>query len=276
MYKPGQAMETESIERVIKTFLRKQRALPPDDKSLSKLRLVHLGTKQTELWAHEFEDGDAVDEDSLTSEIVNSAADDAEGVGGLQKYKLEAYFGRKTVGRMQRFSIDARTDDGLDAESSEPANAKGLVTQSMRHAEIMLKSTVGATHQVINQLLRQNEAYAERIRVLEQKLAEVYDVRERLLSQEAERDVMRAQALSEEKRKDEIVDSLKTLLPVVASKVGLLPADASQPSNGADVVMKVKALVDGIKPDQIAKIASVLSPAQQILFMELAADAKKG
>lgn len=243
---------------------------PPSDGDLRGLKLVHLGLKNSELWAKELGDDFTVEGiDPLVNEILNEAWDDAESLGGIQKYKVEAYFGtKKRAGRKKRFSMHAG-EDASDSEFSEPANGKGLVAQQMRHNEALMKMSVNSFGQMMKMLGSQLEKTQAALDDALEKNYQMIELRERLLSEQEERELQRVMVMKQEDRKDELVEGVKLLLPSVVRRVSgkLLPENANADDNLA--VESLKALASSLSQEQIQAIMSSLKPQQTVAFMEV-------
>lgn len=265
-------MDVDKVETQVEKWLSKMHLKPPGNADLSRVRLVHLGTKASELWETSIDDD--FNAKTMAFEIVSQAAEDAEGMGGFQKYKVEGFFGAsKKAGRIKRFALDAR-EDIVDDEFSEPATSKGILTQMMRHNEVLMRSSAGSMNAVVTSLMKQNAVLTNRLLTMEEKYSEMITVRERLLTEETEREVIRVQSVSAEKRKDEMLESIKLLLPSVIEKVGGKMLPSGENGEKPDLTKaKVAMLAKSIKPEQLSALSSVFSQAQLIALMELMKDA---
>lgn len=242
---------------------------PPSDGELRKVRLVHIGIKNSELWEKEVTDLDVEGVDPLTNELLSEAYEDAESLGGIQKYKVEAYFGtKKRAGRKKRFAMHAG-EDASDNELSEPANNKGLVSQQMRHNEALMKMTVNSFGQMMKMLGSQLEKTQAALDDALEKNYQMIELREKLLSEQEERELTRVMAMKQEDRKDELVGAVKVMLPSVVKRVSgkLLPENASADKDMA--LESLKALAQSLSQDQIRGIMASLKPEQTVAFMEV-------
>jgi hypothetical protein len=75
---------------------------------------------------------------STAAEVDSEATEDATEMGGMQRYLLRAQVKGKEIGSIAiRYNIDATTL--MPAIDSEPATARGLVAQSQRFAEAVMR-----------------------------------------------------------------------------------------------------------------------------------------
>lgn len=267
------------VEKVVSKFLAKAWQFPPKEgEDLSKLVVHHMGSaKEQEIFSREV-DVKAFSPDGVAFEIVEAAREDAEGLGGIQKYSLKAFHGSRKTPTVKRFSIDARSDT-VDDEFSEPANTKGVLSQMMRHTEAATRLALGGAHENQRMLLNTVRQLQERIDKLEQERAANWDLIEKMKSREHERELERITIERAEKRKDDALGELKLLLPVVAQKLNL-PAlgpgksNESQ-ANAAGMMLAIGKLIDSFKPEQIAGLMGILTPVQQAAFGTLVQEFQK-
>src|SRR5262249_50194178 len=119
--------------------------------------------------------------DVLAHHVLTAAQEDAEGLGGHQRYELRAY-GTTDTQPLGRILFEVRSDGEASEDSSplEEATPKGQVAQAQRHAETMFRMVTNymseaqaQTHGIITMLQKRNET-------LETRELEVLEMRERL------------------------------------------------------------------------------------------------
>jgi len=102
-------------------------------------------------------------EDFITQTVNSLCGDalaDSSGLGGMQKYVVQAFNKQKQLGRTT-FRLQGSSEDEEETFSSEPANPTGLLGQMMRHNEasskLLIASFSTVTSSLQNQLRQTNE-----------------------------------------------------------------------------------------------------------------------
>lgn len=152
----------------------------------------------------------------LALEIVQDAVDDAEGLRGLQRYGLYAFYGTSEVPTGGRKLFNIQSDDGMDVgdmEGSEPPTPEGMLAQTQRHLESVMRLQVASTSQQINALMRQNERLNDRIERMEGQHFRAIEVTEELLSLKQDRDLKATSAERSEARKDQALKTMMQFAP---------------------------------------------------------------
>ena len=197
------------------------------------------------------------------SEIEQIAYDDCEDLGGVQRYALLPYYGKAQRNRLIfRMAGEEKDDDAFD---SEPANKIGLIAQLMRHNEAIMRSSLGATNNVINQYARTVATLASQNEALNAKHVESMVLMEDLTVQKHERQLQNRREDFQLGMKQEIFKDGKTLLPLVVNR---LVGKKVLPENVDAKTMAMKGLMESLRPEQIGKVAQQLNPAQQVAFLE--------
>lgn len=160
------------------------------------LRHVTLNERQVEIaWfpISPAANDNGLDLGDLAMRIEETARDDAEGLGGLQRYVVHAVLEERPVSRLPfrlsgggEVSPSSGVDDSLD---SEPASGRGLLAQGMRHLEAMTRLHAEALGQLvitqqrtIGRLAEVNESGEERrLKAVETAEAMMSEKQERLL-----------------------------------------------------------------------------------------------
>ncbi len=201
--------------------------------------------------------------EEMTSTILRRAGEYARDLPGSQRFTVwtQQYLG----GRQHiSFKIEAEEDEVL---TEEAPTATGLVAQLMRHNEIkertmmqMLQASLGTMSRTIEDLARENrEMRNDRTR----HLAELEENR----SLQAERDLDLIERNALVQRKDAAFGKVMELLPVVASRFAT-GGDAGAQGPPAALQVLIKNLVDSLTDDQKARLGTMLTPNQAILFGE--------
>jgi hypothetical protein len=149
-------------------------------------------------------------------DLINT---DAEGLGGIQRYVLIAMQGGEVVGRLPLRATGAMDETQGDPIDSEPATARGLVAQLMRHNEANSRIVSLSMGQIVSTLLRQNERLRMVAEEAEDKRYAVAGLTEQLLSAQHERD-LEAKVIEE---RGELIrhglTQLKAVVPYLAASL---------------------------------------------------------
>jgi hypothetical protein len=246
-----------------------------------------------------------VDARSLAMKIHGEALREANEVRESSVYGVFAFHANSTVpvGRTL-FRIEVESS-GL-AATNKPDD-KGVIAMLMGHADSFARLSLGNSRETVEQyhalLAKEHEQSTRmldranaRIRVLEEREVEFLELREKFqmhvleqsLVLEEQRGINESRKRSDD-RKDDMrkfaMERLAPLLPFVVAKLtgGANPANetagASAAGAGSAPVAAATAgnigdqLVDGLvetmTPDQAKEIASLLTPQQQVLFIQL-------
>lgn len=207
---------------------------------------------------------DGVDEETLKTVATladETLYDDAEGVGGVQRYAVEARNGDNLIARLV---LRYKAEGGVAGEDSdfgsEPATASGLVAQAMRHAEAFARVfSVGAVSQ-IEALTRQNARLTSVIEDTLNKRIEMAGTMADLADKKEEREEARAERAMRRETMEKIVDNVVPLIPSVTKLItGATPDHALPPE-----VLALRGLAGNLSDEQMATIAGVLSPEQLV------------
>lgn len=202
----------------------------------------------------------------LANDLEGAGFDDAEGLGGLQRYIIHAYVDDKTE-PVARFPFRIRNSDEEDGDpiDSEPATPKGLVSQAQRHAEAAVKMSLGASGQIIVTLQRQLSRQADTIEKLTEQRAEFFDMLENLRNEKQTRDIEMQDATLKANIKKDAYDKLAMLAPVIVNK---LAGQKILPERITPTEQMLKSLAGSIRPEQMDAFRSILGPEQLILLVE--------
>jgi hypothetical protein len=191
---------------------------------------------------------------------------DAEGVGGVQRYAVLAF---REASRAPRDRLLLSVDGGAsDSDASiSPANsnqaALALVAQTHKHLESVMKNFIGAMHGMTLSLVNQNKLIAERLEKSDEERTEMWALLKEFQTHDREKLELAAKLSQEDKQADVLRDGLKLLLPAVISKI--LPG---APVKDEAVVRIIESLTD----DQRKIIFSTLTVDQQVAFGALIDD----
>lgn len=268
----------------LKDFLMRQFYQEHDEGPCVKLVVRHIDSagrsaKDGEVWSSKIAHSDTCvtveedDLDTLITEIENICFDDAEGLGGVQKYRLMSYCKFKPEPKSRyTFRFAAGDTDEDEVGLTEPATKQGLVSQMMRHCESYARINAHVSSQTISQLQRMNGKQAEHIENLLQERHEYFEMLETLKSQHHERELSTLEAASKEKRNEQIFDSARLLMPALVNRISgkkILP-EATTPTEEL-----LKNFAESLNQDQMGKILQALNPTQQLAMLEFIQSTQK-
>lgn len=207
----------------------------------------------------------------LSDEIASRAQSDADGLGGIQRYVVVAYNHDGKAKARHTFRLRGDDDGDSSLAGEESADAKGLLTQLMRHNESNMRtinSSIGMVMRVMGETISTLQAQNE---ALIQRQTDYAKLREDAESKAHERDVELLKATNEERRRDAMIEKFMLLVPVVVNKFAgkkIIPSD--DPS-----VMMLSSFAESLSQDQVARIFSSLNPEQQIALGQIIQSSRK-
>lgn len=183
-----------------------------------------------------------------------------------QRYAVVALEGIRIIAQR---SFRLRTPASLaDIGETEPATNAGALALGMRLTESLGRTYMLQIAAQTEQMTRLMESTMARNSELEAKRLADIDLRENLLSQQHERDMLTAQMVSKERRMDQVIETLKptikTLLPDIVRK--MLPAVAGSEGehNETDAPFaKVIELFGSLTDEQQEILSKTLTPEQR-------------
>lgn len=268
-------MANQKIVTFVKTNLNLER--DDDAGKCTKFVLKHVNSnaKQNEVQSfdcrtiHKQTDGEKRETfiEQLIAGIEEAAHDDAESLGGHQKYLIFAYYQNETKPLARAgFRMDAGDDDeGDDELESEPANAKGLVAQAMRHQEGNFRTAVMSTNHIINMMQRTIDTQQETINNLLSGHLNNLKLVEDLVSQRHGRELDAKREDFNQSIKNDFAQKALKLLPAVVNRFAgkqILPGESPK-----DVMLQD--LARSITQEQMMQLAQHLKPEQQMIIFEL-------
>jgi hypothetical protein len=206
--------------------------------------------------------------DAVT-ELLDSASSDATGLGMIQTYVVFAYYGeaKKSKGRFPfKASPNDEAEPNEGTQLTEPPTTTGMVTQLMRHNENIMRVSAASMSSVLTAMQTMIAKQATTIEQLTGDRLETLDVMESLMSLKHDRDMESSRETAKIERNKQLVDKLGPLVAIVANKVvgrPLLPSRAPQD-------LALGELFKTLKPEQLEKLAGVLTQDQLMLILSLA------
>jgi hypothetical protein len=244
-------------------------ATPPDK---LELRHVSVADKVTPVRAWSVAGADEDKIKSVSDQADQAAADDAEGVGGVQRYALVATAKGEPVGRLVLRYRAAEESDPNTFGDSEPTTERGMAARAQRHAEAAFRTMTAGAGGTIEMLARQNSKLYATVESMMTKQLEWIQLVEEMHSKKSERDLAAREMEAQIKVKEEIVGELVGLFPVLIKKfTGFTPAGYLPPE-----VKELRALAKGLSDEQIEGVLSHLRPEQQAVLTSVLQDSVEG
>jgi hypothetical protein len=276
--------------RILK-HVRKHVLVGQDGSTCKVITLMHLEgegrSKPVSAWDVK---GSDINFDSLVNEIIDAATADAEGIGDTQKYMLGFYFdnqvpGSTSYGARLPFTVSvAPVFDAGDAEagivsSDTIGNSKMQAATAMKFAVDLFRHVIPWSNQIMaqqQQMIQRMEAQANEHHEQQRKLMVL---NEKLLSRHHRRQLETRKLIKHEQRKDEMVQMIMPLIPVVVTALAGKPGAApSLPGPAAEATYTFDQFVRSIaqNPEQLASLQSKLKPMQIPSIMQIVAAVQGG
>ena len=204
-------------------------------------------------------------------EIENATVVDADGIGGVQSYQVQAFF-EKLEGAKSRYTFRIEADDDEEEYKSEPPTQAGLTAQLMRHNEAQARTMTMTTGQVMASLSRQNTRLLEMAeKVFEDKL-KLIEAMEDLSTKKHERDIeLRDQAF----KQTMVEDGYKKLVMLAPILVNKFMGKKLLPEQAGTMEIMMARLMESIGPEQGEALSKILTPDQMAILMEIATKYQK-
>jgi len=238
----------------------------------SRVRTWYLTGKEADAEKDGGEDGTSQD---ITHEILETAQEEANQIGGRQRYMVCWYTTESGTAYVERriFVSDGEVGGdtgGEDFAPSESATPRGQLSQMMRHVESMARIAFQAvndstqhTHQIIQQ-------QAARIQKYEEREMDVLVLREKLINDQDARELARAQEIRKGQLQDTFIGQLKDFAPVIKTRLltGGKKGVKPPPALGEEQIRNLLKRLMG-NPAKLEHIAKALDPLDMALMSEL-------
>jgi hypothetical protein len=227
------------------------------------------GTKGSLVGEHKVEGLTTDDISECVDSLLNLIADDAAGMGGIQRYLIESRHD-ESGDASARFSLRIEGYDpdldNLDSDDAEPPTKQGALAQQMRHNEVIMKSLVAGMGGAVQSLQRSCSRQAEMIETLMEQRFKDFATVEEALSRKHERELEMLEKSSDMDRKDRLIEKGLTLLPAVVNRLTgqKMVEDAASPREEM-----LRSLVETLTQEQLNQVARCLRPDQQIVLLEM-------
>jgi hypothetical protein len=224
------------------------------------LRHISGGERQVDVSTFALPKDSVDDGDDLLSRIEEALEDDAEGLGGVQKYVLLAIADGRAISRLP-LRVAAGLDEGagLEPMDSEPANSKGLLGQLMRHNEVQTRLLAASVGQVVTTMQRTITRLQETCERADDRRLEAVEAAEQLLSRSHERAAMTQMVDDNRASKTAIFQTVKVAMPFL---LHYLQKATGLQGEDTPVGKLVGQLASSLEPEQLAALEKLLTPEQ--------------
>ncbi|MFI5296770.1 MAG: hypothetical protein ACHREM_01620 [Polyangiales bacterium] len=205
-------------------------------------------------------DSEATVDESAQS-LMNRARSAARLQPGRTAFLLSAYSERADVidsfGFVLTIEAAIKRDEAVHVE---------LTSLLMRHTEASARLSLGHTLAIVQKYRELLDAREAQISALENRIAEMAETHERVMSIRFEREERSAERQASLEDRRYAKEKFDLLLPVVLSKV--LPS-AALPGTNVLADEMVDQVLSTLRPDQLERIRGILDMEQQVTFFAL-------
>ena len=235
------------------------------------LSLRHVAVSDRQVDVATFTIGEKLpeDQDVLIGRIEEALENDADGLGGVQRYVLLALKEGRSVSRLPiRVASGADEGGGFESMESEPANSKGLLAQLMRHNEVQSRMFAMSMGQVVSTMQRTIARLQETVEVADERRLAAVDVAEDLLTRGHERAALTQMVEDNRNAKTALFDTVKGAMPHLMQ---YLRKAAGAPIESTPTSKLLSQLAGSLGPDQLLGLEKLLTPAQMEIIGKILA-----
>ena len=219
------------------------------------------------------DEGLAGETDMLVNRVVDAAQRDANDFeGGIQKYALYAYY-TDDPNYVPRKIFRVAADDEVtrDLNPSEPPTEKGLVGQTMRHLEAVMKTATVSYGVTVENLTRQVRDAMEAKKVTDQQTVDLMLLVQENINEAHRRRLDERREEMEMGIKEGLFEQLKVAIPIILNRISGKPLLPEQDKS----FMLMAALLENLRPDQQAFLRDGLDPPQAAVLGEILGEYEK-
>jgi hypothetical protein len=268
-----------SVEQQIADWIREHVAMPVAGRGKCRrivLRHVNLENKpQGDVGAFNIpqDEGLAGETDMIVNKIVDASQRDANDFeGGIQKYALYAYYSddQNYVPR-KIFRVAADDEVTRDVNPSEPPTERGLVAQTMRHLEAVMKTATVSVGVTVENLARQVREGQEAKKVTDQQTIDLMLLVQENINEAHRRRLDERREEMEMGIKEGLFEQLKVAIPIILNRISGKPLLPEQDKS----FMLMAALLENLRPEQQAFLRDSLDPPQAAVLGEILGEYEK-
>ena len=224
-------------------------------------------------WNIPHDEGLAGEVDMIVNKIVDAAQRDANDYEGqVQKYAIFAYYtdDQNYVPR-KIFRVAADDEITRDITPSEPPTEKGLVSQTMRHLEVVMKTATMSQSFMTEHLIRQIGKLQEKDERSDQQRIDLLLLVQETINDSHQRRLNERREEMEQGIKEGVFEQLKVAIPIILNRVAGKPLLPEQDKS----FMLMAALLENLRPEQQAFLRDTLDPNQAAVLAEILGEYEK-
>jgi len=209
--------------------------------------------------------------DNLINEIIKRAQADANNLhSGIQLYAIFAYFAKSGTNYTPRCYFRVSAEEEYDPEvaggdPSEPADAKGLVSQLMRHVEAIQRSSQMGNAYIIQSLQADNASQRNLIQSMQQQTVDFMALIQDSLDSSARRRNEERATETKQQIMEGVFEQLKLVVPIIMNK---LAGQKIAPETDASFTLLASLFESLSQEQQQTLVTGFLNPAQAAVFAE--------
>lgn len=239
----------------------------------SKLVLRHVNVERkpqgdVKAFTVKLEEGAEDEIDPLLHQIADAAQRDCDDInGGLQSYGLYAYYtqDQNYVPRKYFRVNPSDVEIERDLTPSEPPTEKGLVSQSMRHLEAIMRTTTIANAESMRMMVTELKRTSE----INQKFAEQHVdflvLMQDMLDRSHSRRLQERREEASVAMHESALSKLEAIAPVIVNRLAgkqILPEEDP-------ALMLMGSLLETMTPEQQQTFLTTLTDGQRIVYAEV-------
>lgn len=224
-------------------------------------------------WNIPHDEGLAGEVDMIVNKIVDSAQRDAnDSEGTVQKYAVFAYYtdDQNYVPR-KIFRVAADDEITRDLAPSEPPTEKGLISQTMRHLEVVMKTATMSQSFMTEHLIRQIGKLQEKDERSDQQKIDFMLLFQETINDSHQRRLTERREEIEQTIKEGVFEQLKVAIPIILNRLAGKPLLPEQDKS----FMLMASLLENLRPDQQAFLRDTLEPSQSAVLAEILGEYEK-
>ena len=235
------------------------------------LRHVAVSDRQNDITTFPIAGKPTDDLEALLSRIEEALENDADGLGGVQRYVLLALREGRPLSRLP-LRVASATDDGINGEplESEPANGKGLLAQLMRHNEVQSRMFAMSMGQVVSTMQRTIARLQETVEQADERRLAAVDIAEQMLTKQHERAALTQMVEDNRAARTATFDTVKSVMPFV---MHYLHKTTGMQAESTPVTTLVSQLASSLQTEQLLGLQNLLTSEQMEIVGKIFATA---
>lgn len=209
----------------------------------------------------------------LVDQIAEAAQSDANDLkSGVQTYAIYAYFTLdKSYSVRKIFRVSAEEEMERDAMPTEQPTEKGLVAQTMRHLEAVMRHSTISSSMQLQTMQRENARLSEMNERFSQQQIDFLVLMQDLMNDATKRRLDERREEAGLAMKAEAIEKLSALAPVIINRIAGKPI-LPEPDKS---FMLMSALLENLSDDQQQQLMGLLTDSQKMVLAETLTEYEK-